>query len=138
MSEMCAVAIGNLVVQSCCHGDNGDEVTQEIVREGGVEDGWVGCTPERLYLLLSFRKIFGDKKWWAELFVERWGGGDCDVFTSDQLDLVGRVAEVGMCVCVCVCERERGEIHVCVCVCVLVCSRHPAAPIPGFTPCGHC
>ena len=61
LSEVCAVAIGNLV-EICTGeewGERGEEVRREVVTMEGVEEGWERCTPERLYLLLSVSKLCG-------------------------------------------------------------------------------
>ena len=97
MSEMCAVAIGNLVENARFHSNGGGDLRLEVVREGwgGVGEGWLGCTPERLYLVLRLDKIFRGESWWAELIRSKWSDADYDIITSSQLDSVASILEVG-------------------------------------------
>ena len=97
MSEMCAVAIGNLVENARFHSNGGGDLRLEVVREGwgGVGEGWLGCTPERLYLVLRLDKILRGESWWAELIRSKWSDADYDIITSSQLDSVASILEVG-------------------------------------------
>ena len=92
MSEMCAVAIGNLVENARCLGD---DVRLEIARESGVGEGWAGCTPEQLYLVLRLDKILHDLPSWAELVNEKWSDGDGGIITSSRLPSLTAILEVG-------------------------------------------
>ena len=98
MSEMCAVAIGDLAENVHRRGDDPGGVAREIVRECGMREGWVRCTPERLYLFLRLREVFSNEPWWAEL-ANKWRHGDDDestnAFTSGCLDSLVTIAEVG-------------------------------------------
>ncbi|CAI8031340.1 rDNA transcriptional regulator pol5 [Geodia barretti] len=95
MSEMCAVAIGNLVENARFHSNGGGDLRLEVVREGwgGVGEGWLGCTPERLYLVLRLDKILRGESWWAELIRSKWSDADYDIITSSQLDSVASILE---------------------------------------------
>ena len=55
LSEVCAVAIGNLV-EVCQHREWEEEVVREVVR-GGVGEGWSECDSTRLYLLLRMPPV---------------------------------------------------------------------------------
>ena len=96
MSEMCAVAIGDLVENSHFRGNKGSEVRLEMVREGGVEEGWVGCTPERLYLVLRLDKLLQSESWWAELIRDNWVSHSetGSIITSTRLDSIASILEV--------------------------------------------
>lgn len=97
MSEMCAVAIGDLVENSHFRGNKGSEVRLEIVRESGVEEGWAGCTPERLYLVLRLDKLLRSESWWAELIRDNWVSQDSEtgsIITGSRLDSIASILEV--------------------------------------------
>ena len=93
MSEMCTVAIGNLMENVHCHG-NADDVILEIVREVGVSEGWVECTPERLYLFLRMDKLLVGVNWWVELTNEKWNNETENVIGADRLNSIVPILEV--------------------------------------------
>lgn len=92
MSEVCAVAMGNLVEGGCHRGDS-EDVKLGILREGGVCEGWGGCTPERLYLFLRMKKLFGEELWWRELTKKKWNGGR-SLFSDKNLSSLIPILEV--------------------------------------------
>ena len=87
--------MGNLVEGSPCD-DDGEDVRLEIVRsEGGICEGWRGCTPERLYLFLRLNKLLKGEQWWKKIVDEKWkDGGREGVITPHSLPSLIPVLEV--------------------------------------------
>ena len=92
LSEVCAVAMGNLVESGCY--DNGEDVRLGVVRECGLSEGWgKGCTPERLYLYLRLRESMGGESWWKQL-AKKWHERENDVFSTTNLSSLIAILEV--------------------------------------------
>ena len=94
MSEICTVAVGNLVKGCRCH-DDGEDVRLEIVRgEGGMCEGWRGCTPERLYLFLRLNELLKGELWWKKIAEEKWKEGGEGVISADSFASLIPILEV--------------------------------------------
>ena len=94
MSEICSVAMANLVERTRRHGDDYEDVTSEVAREGGVGEGWDGCTPERLYLFLRLVKMLNGEAWWERLMQEKWNVGTKNVICDNRLGILIPILEV--------------------------------------------
>ena len=95
MSEICTVAVGNLV-EGSPYDDDGEDVRLDIVRgEGGMCEGWRRCTPERLYLFLRLNKLLKRELWWKKIVDEQWkDGGRKGVITAHLLASLIPILEV--------------------------------------------
>lgn len=92
LSEVCAVAMGNLL-ESSCYGDD-EDARLGVVRECGLSEGWgEGCTPERLYLYLRLRSSMGRELWWKQL-AKKWQGRENDLFSTSNLGSLIAILEV--------------------------------------------
>ena len=95
MVEVCTVAMANLVERVCCH-DDGEDVRLGIVREGGVCEGWEGCTPERLYMYLRVGKGLNGVVWWEQLARRKWKRRTKNAIRAENLNDLVCVLEVGL------------------------------------------
>ena len=97
MRELCTTVLGDLVEGVSRHGNGEEEdVRLEMAREAGVNEGWAGCTPERLHLFLRLDGLLGGGvDWWAELARDRWQDTAGNVISSDRLKSLIPILEVG-------------------------------------------
>ena len=55
LREVCAVGVTQLVEQYC----SADVSRDHVISLLGIDGGWEGCTPERLYTMLHLNKLYG-------------------------------------------------------------------------------